>query len=328
VIAMLSAPTNLGLRPPEPGGVPGTSKAPEALREAGLYDRFRAIGAGDAGAVLPGRYVDDDPTRAARHVRNEAAIVDHSRRLAARIVSILRGGDAPLVLGGDCSLLLGAGLALATERPGVGLIHLDGHTDFRHPGNSDSCASVAGEDLAAAVGLHWPAIADIDGRGPYFPAARVAHLGCRDDDEGAVEAASVLRLVVPARAAMEQGMRSAADAVAAAAGGTAGGTAGGIAGRAAIGAAAGGGYWLQLDVDILDPAWMPAVDSPDPGGLDPDQLVEILGALAPAAVGASVTVFDPDLDPDGRHAALLTEVLSEGLKSLGSASHGSAQALP
>src|SRR3712207_9590338 len=49
---------------------------------------------------LPGRYVDDDRTRAARQVRNEAAIVDHSRRLAARIVSILRGGDAPLVLGG------------------------------------------------------------------------------------------------------------------------------------------------------------------------------------------------------------------------------------
>ena len=34
MIALLSAPSNLGLRPPQPGSVPGTAKAPEALREA------------------------------------------------------------------------------------------------------------------------------------------------------------------------------------------------------------------------------------------------------------------------------------------------------
>ena len=78
-----------------------------------------------------------------------------------------------------------------------------------------------------------------------------------------------------------------------------------------------GGYWLHLDVDILDPGVMPAVDSPDPGGLDPDQLTELLAVLAPGAVGAHVTVFDPDLDSDGRLAALLTEILVEGLRELG-----------
>jgi hypothetical protein len=30
---------------------------------------------------------------------------------------------------------------------------MDGHTDFRHPGNSAERYSLAGEDLAAAVGL-------------------------------------------------------------------------------------------------------------------------------------------------------------------------------
>ena len=53
------------------------------------------------------------------------------------------------------------------------------------------------------------------------------------------------------------------------------------------------------------------------GNLDSDELVALLQALAPAAVGASVTVFDPDLDPDGRYAALLTEVLVDGLGALG-----------
>jgi arginase len=70
-------------------------------------------------------------------------------------------------------------------------------------------------------------------------------------------------------------------------------------------------------VDILDPEVMPAVDSPDPGGLDPDQLAELLAVLAPGAVGAQVTVFDPELDPDGRLAGLLTELLVGGLRELG-----------
>lgn len=297
MIALISAPTNLGLRPPERGSVPGADKAPSALREAGLFRRLEAAGARDAGVVLAGRYLDDDDTRPSGHVRNEAGIVDHARRLATRLTEVLDAGDAPLVIGGDCSVLIGIGLALS-RRGWAGLVHVDGHTDFRHPGNSDACASVAGEDLAAAVGLHWPAIADIDGLGPYFESRRVAHIGHRDDDAEAAEARETLGLVIPARRLTEQPPGDV---------------------RAAVHEVVGRGYWLQLDVDILDASIMPAVDSPDPGGLDAPQLRALLAELAPGAVGASVTVFDPDLDPDGRYARLLTEVLADGFSELGSA---------
>lgn len=294
MIVLLSAPSNLGLRPPRPGSVPGTSKAPEALRAAGLFRRFVDAGAVDAGVVLTGRYLDDDDVRPAGHVRNEAAMVDHARRLATRLASILDAGDAPLVIGGDCSLLLGIGLALS-RRGGAGLVHLDGHTDLRHPGNSDECASVAGEDLAAAVGLHWPAIADIDGHGPYFARARTVHIGHRDDDADADEARQILGLVVSAREAMD---RAPADVA------------------AATRAVAGAGYWLQIDLDVLDPDVMPAVDSPDPGGLSASALTELLTRLAPGAIGASVTVFDPD----GRYARVVATTIAAGLSGLGSAS--------
>jgi arginase len=62
---------------------------------------------------------------------------------------------------------------------------------------------------------------------------------------------------------------------------------------------------------------MPAVDSPDPGGLDAAELTDLLAALAPRAIGAQVTVFDPDLDPDGSRARLLADVLATGLEALG-----------
>ena len=297
VITILSAPTNLGLRPPAKGSVPGASKAPEALREAGLYRRLAATGAIDDGVVLPGRYVDDDASRVHGHVRNETAMIEHARRLSRRIARIISGGRAPLVLGGDCSILLAAGLALAPQRDN-GLIHIDGHTDFRHPGNSSECASVAGEDLAAAVGLHWPAIADIDDLGPYFQPANSVHIGHRDNDADAFEAKQVLSLVFPARRIIEIGMAQAASEAS---------------------AQAGARYWLHIDVDILDPTFMPAVDSPDPGGLNPHQLIELLALLATCATGADVTVFDPDLDPDGRYAQVLSDVISAGLADLGSA---------
>ncbi|KFF59069.1 arginase [Cryobacterium sp. MLB-32] len=298
MITIFSAPSNLGLRPPELGSVPGTCKAPEALREAGLFRRLLAGGAIDGGVVLPGRYVDDDSSRAAGQVRNETALVDHARRLGRRIAGVIADGRAPLVIGGDCSLILGAGLALPG---GTGLVHIDGHTDFRHPGNSDQCASVAGEDLAAAVGEHWPAVADIDGLGPYFSPAQTVHIGCRDDDEHLDEVRRSLGLALPARESIEIGMPDAAQAA-----------------RAVTGNAS---YWLHLDVDVLDPLFMPAVDSPDPGGLNPNQLVELLTELAPTAIGAQVTVFDPDLDPDGRYAALVVDILATGLADLGRQVH-------
>lgn len=296
MITLISAPSNLGLRPPEPGSVPGAAKAPEALREAGLFARFADRGATDSGVVLAGRYVDDDATRPTGQVRNEGAMLDHSQRLAARIGTALDRGEAPLVIGGDCAILLGAGIATA-RRGGVGLVHVDGHTDFRHPGNSDECASVAGEALAAAVGHHWPAIADVEGLGPYFSAPRTAHIGHRTDDEDLDEVRGILGRVSSAADVLSLG----ADRI-----------------GAESAAVAGSAYWLQVDVDVLDPAVMPAVDSPDAGGIGAAELTELLRELAPHAVGASITVFDPDLDPDGRYARLLVEILTDGLRELGS----------
>ena len=295
-IGLFSAPSNLGLRPPAPTSVPGCAKAPEAFREAGLHRRLAELGAEERGVVLPGRYADDATPGS---LRNQVAIVEHARRVAERIDLLRTDGLAPLVLGGDCSILVAAGLSLRRALGRYGLVHLDGHTDFRNPGNSDQCASLAGEDLAAAVGRHWPAIADIDGLSPYFSPVDTAHAGCRDDDEELREATALLGAVVPASQIRHEGVEQAAGKIL------------DVADRAGL-----DGYWVHLDVDILDPSVMPAVDSPDPGGLSAAELTELLAALAPRAVGAQVTVFDPDLDPDGSHARLLTDILVTGLAPL------------
>ena len=56
-IAILDAPSNLGLRPPTATSVPGCAKAPGALRDHGLLTRLHAR---DAGCLTPPRYDPGD----------------------------------------------------------------------------------------------------------------------------------------------------------------------------------------------------------------------------------------------------------------------------
>ena len=292
-LGIVAAPSNLGLRPPVPGAVPGTAKAPEALREAGLHEQLGKLGAREFGVVLPERYVDDADDAVPR-LRNQDAIIRHARALAERLDVVRAAERRPLVLGGDCGLLVGAGLHL--RRSGrYGLVHIDGHTDFRHPGNDPVCHALAGEDLAAAVGLHWPEVSSIDGLGPYFRPEDTIHVGCRDDDDYLAEVTDLIADVVPASQVAAH-PDQAVDRV-----------------RRVVGAPGLDGYWVHLDVDVLDPSVMPAVDSPDPGGLDIEQLTTLLRPLTGSMVGLQVCVFDPDLDPDGSLARLLASALVAGL---------------
>lgn len=305
-VAIIEAPSNLGLRPPVQTAVPGCFKAPWALREAGLHARLVANGAQERGVVVPGRYIDDWSPGCGR-VRNQAAIVDFSTRLASRIEEALNDGASPLLLGGDCSVLLGSSLALAA-RGRYGLVHLDGHSDFRHPEMSDAWSSVAGEDLAVAVGRHIPEIADIRGLGPYFDPADVVHVGCRDEDEGLPYMRAALAGVIPASDWLLDPDATAQEVET-------------IARNPQL-----DGFWIHLDVDVLDPQYMPAVDSPDPGGVSPPTLVELLRRLAPHATGAQVCIYDPDLDSDGSSVAQLVKIVVDGLSQLGNERHRPTQA--
>lgn len=52
-IVVLDAPSNLGLRPPVPGTVPGCYKLAGALREQRIVQRLHAL---EGGVVVPPRY--------------------------------------------------------------------------------------------------------------------------------------------------------------------------------------------------------------------------------------------------------------------------------
>ena len=92
-IAVLDAPTNLGLRPPTSTSVPGCSKAPGALRDQRLIDRLQAR---DAGCLTPPRY-DPGDWRPGDGVAHADDIARYSLQLADRIGGLLTPKDDALL---------------------------------------------------------------------------------------------------------------------------------------------------------------------------------------------------------------------------------------
>jgi arginase len=292
-VVVLDAPSNLGLRPPVDGAVPGCYKLPWALRDRGLLPR---LGASDAGAVLPPRY-DRTGWQPGDGVFNAAGIATFSRRLADRLDRYVSAEEFVLVLGGDCSVLLGSALGLR-RRGRYGLAFADGHCDFRHPGHAPHLGAAAAEGLALVTGRGQPDLVNLDGLAPYVRDEDVVLLGIREEDRCAAELAGHGMLVWPVSRIRQSGPA----AVAAAA-------------LVRLESAPLDGFWIHLAADVLDPSVLPAVDSPAPDGLSVAELHGLLAGLAAsrACVGLEVTAFDPDLDADGRQAALLTGLLVDAL---------------
>jgi Arginase/agmatinase/formimionoglutamate hydrolase, arginase family len=298
-IAVLDAPTNLGLRPPTPTSVPGCAKAPGALRDQGLVAR---LGARDAGCLTPPRY-DPGGWQPGDGVAQAAEIARYSVRLADRIGAILQAGEFPLILGGDCSVAIGSMLAmkrLQHDRGGrFGLVYIDAHSDFRHPGNAAVVGAAAGEALALVTGRGQGDLASIEQRRPYVRDADVVLIGMRPTDDYRMDLQAGGFNVRTSHDVRIYGANPTAQWA-----------------RSLLSECS--GYWVHLDVDVLDPSVMPAVDAPTPGGIAYPELESLLQGLLTGkeCLGMEVTVFDPDFDADGVYAQDLVNSLVAALTPL------------
>lgn len=297
-VALLGAPSSIGIRPYESGEARHLDRAPAALRSRGLAKRLNAA---DLGDVLPPPYLDF--TRPGVRPRNEAGVESYSRALGERVAASTTAGNFTLVLGGDCSIVLGGLLGVRQATGGLtGLAYVDGHADFAAPEESLS-GSAASMCLSLAVGRGDTPLARLLTNGPLTEARHVALLGRHDEhDEGYGNESVLASPMLDLRAT---DIRSQGGALVAAA----------ALDRLAAEELA--GFWIHLDADVIDAGVLPAVDSPEPG-LQPDAVAELLRPMVrhPAALGMEVTIYDPGLDPDGTSAEtlalLLESILTEG----------------
>jgi arginase len=281
--AIIDAPSILGLRPT------GVQYLPEALKEAGLMKKLKAKYAGSI-LSLPYNPRRDKSTL----LLNPDTIRAFSLQLAEKVISVLRKKQFPIVLGGDCSILIGNLLALrqmgSSSRSGdrYGLFFIDGHADFYQP-EASLTGEVADMDLAIVSGRGPDILTNIEGLKPLVLDQDVVVFGFRDREQAAsygsqdvyetnmhvfdLQKEHTLGITHAASLAIEKLMK---DDLA--------------------------GFWIHLDVDVLDDAIMPAVDYRlDGGGLSFSDLSELLKIIlgSGCAVGMNITIFNPLLDVDG-----------------------------
>jgi arginase len=241
-------------------------------------------------------------------IRNGLSIRAFSLELGEKVREVLQSGRFPLVIGGDCSILLGClyGARLAGCR---GLVHIDGHSDFFHPGNYNPASrhdSAAGMDLALASGrgelllTHWPEV----GR-PLVEDADVVQVGEREAEEpdfnklyGDIVHTDITRLNI--QGVLAKGINSTVREVV-----------------TRLESRALSRVWLHVDFDVLDQTVMPAVDSPGSPGFNYQQLSLLIGDLCHSGrvAGADFTIYDPERDSRSEYSKPLVDCIARGIRS-------------
>jgi guanidinopropionase len=214
---------------------------------------------------------------------NPADILDSMARITAFYEQVVAAGITPLTGGGDHLSTLPILRALAKDRP-LGMIHFDSHTDL-FDSYFDGTQYTHGTPFRRAVeeGLLDP--------------KRVIQIGIRGtayDMEDRDFAASVGIRIVP----IEEFFARTVDDVMAEA-------------REIVGSAP---TYVSYDIDFVDPAFAPGTGTPEVGGPNSFQALQVARLLGGVdIVGADLVEVSPPFDASGNTAFLGVSIMFEML---------------
>jgi agmatinase len=242
---------------------PGARLAPRAIRAASCPSGPHLEVKLDAFAALRVLDFGDAPVIPADPERSHAAI-------EATVAQVLAAGAVPVVLGGDHSVTEPALRACAAVHGPLGVVHFDTHTD-------------TGAEVFGVERSHGTFMRRLIDAG-HVAGRRYAQIGLRGYWPGEAEFAwqaerGITSLFI--HDVRDVGVREVA--------------------RRAIDAVGPGPVYLTVDVDVLDPAFIPGTGTPEPGGMTARELLlavrtvaaelELVGAdvveVIPAAVGSA-----------------------------------------
>jgi arginase len=284
------------------GRSPGPQDGPAALREAGIGRLVEQAGRqlSDIGDIEVAAALGE--TQPGDRCKHQHAVALTNQRLAAAVKQTLEAGEFPLVLGGDHSFAIGslAGAGLYCEQHGLsfGVLWIDAHPDINTPDTTPS-GNIHGMPVAAALGLWQGELARI-GAARDLQARQLVYLALRSIDPG--EAEAIARLGILAYS-MDELRRLGMPAV-----------------MQEIGerlCARVDHLHVSFDLDSADPAIAPGVSTPEPNGLNLEELALIMRRVAacPSFASLDIAELNPALDRDGMTARLGARVAAMALDS-------------
>ncbi|MEP6513741.1 MAG: arginase family protein [Parafilimonas sp.] len=281
-LTIIQAPSNLGLKEPASGVEPGVKFLPGALLDKDFAKKLNVFDVSQIQSCSYSMHIDEETK-----VRNADNIVCYSENLANCVYEAIKKNKFPLVLGGDCSILLGTMLGLR-KAGNYGLFFLDGHTDYMFPEQSGT-AGAAGMDLAFVTGNGHKKLSDIQGLSPYVKEENIFCVGNREYTNWYVDLIKQSNIHYYDLAAIRKtGIKKIIDDF-----------------LLMIKNKKLDGFWIHLDVDVLNDEIMPCVDSRAEDGVSYSELHEILIPLLSSELvsGIEITILDPTLDKENKYVS-------------------------
>jgi arginase len=291
-IALIGAPSSAA------AFLPGSEKAPAALRAAGLLERLQSAGFEviDHGDCAPRLFADDDEHKRARNLQE---IVAGLNDLKVRAELAVKSGALVLVLGGDCAQVIGLLTGARRYYKHVNLLWFDRDADLNTPASTPS-GRIDGMVVAHVIGRGAPELVRFFGESALVREPDVTLFGLErlDPPEQEFLSKSPMRHIDAAEIQSK------------------GGSAAGREALVYVHADA-HEFVLHLDTDVIAVEEFPAVNVPGSGGLP---LADVRAALAEFAkhknlLGLVVAQYNPDKDPDGSGAKKLVDLLVETLSA-------------
>jgi len=289
-IALIGAPSSAA------AFLPGSEKAPAALRAAGLVERLASAGFEviDHGDCAPRLFADDDEHRRARNVTE---IVSGLTDLKARAEIAVKSGALVLVLGGDCAQTIGLLTAGRRYYKHLNLLWMDRDADLNTPATTPS-GRIDGMVVACIIGKGAPELVRFWGEPPLVREPDLYLFGIErlDPPEQEFLAKSPMRHILAADVQRKSASLAAKEVLTHL-------------------HADSREFFVHLDTDIISNAEFPAVNVPAEGGLP---FAAVRDALTEAVrsthlVGLTITQYNPDKDTDGSAAKKLVDLLVESL---------------
>ncbi|HWZ98748.1 MAG TPA: arginase family protein [Candidatus Dormibacteraeota bacterium] len=291
-IALIGAPSSAA------AFLPGSEKAPAALRAAGLVERLQSAGFEiiDHGDCAPRLFADDDEHRRARNVTE---IVAGLSDLKTRAEVAVKSGALVLVLGGDCAQTIGLLTAARRYYKHLNLFWMDRDADLNTPATTPS-GRIDGMVVAGIIGKGAPELVRFWGEPPLVREPDIYLFGVErlDPPEQEFLARSPMRHMLAVDVQRKSAAAAAKDALTHL-------------------HADSREYVVHLDTDLISNHEFPAVNVPAEGGMP---FTDVRTALTEAVrsnflVGLTITQYNPDKDPDGSAAKKLVDLLVETLSA-------------
>ncbi len=208
----------------------------------------------------------------------------------------------PIVLGGDCSILIGVLLGLR-KIGRYGLFFIDGHSDFYQP-QASTTGEVADMELSIVSGRGPDILSNIEGLKPLVLDDDIVVFGYRDAEQSMSYGSNNVRntnmQILDLSDIRNLGIKKATS----------------LAVSNFLTSEDLPGFWIHLDADVLDDRIMSAVDYRlGNGGLEFSELSYILKTLTSSqkAIGITITIYNPNLDPSGSIAKNFVSCIVAGL---------------